>query len=287
MISLRSVRPRAALFAAALLVLAALSAAFPAPRQARADSLILPGHNTHAVDEAKDDEEKPHTFIPVDEGLAVGIGFGVSNGPYIGMDTDWIVLPVISYEGRYAYIRGATAGIKLINEPFFELSTFVGYDDTELKSADVEHAVRSRYATAVAGLEARLFTPLGLLGANASGDILGHSNGFTGSFYYTYGIGIGDLEIDPGIGLAWSSDKYNNYYYGINESEAERNEIDPYKASSGVAPFVSLTATYAITEHWAVFLDGQFRWLDEEVKASPMVERQNTYTITSGVFYAF
>lgn len=256
---------------------------------ANADSLILPGFNTHAVEEAKaeDDQEKKTTFIPVDDTLIVGFLVGVANSPYIGGDTDWTIWPAVSYEGKYAYIRGMTAGLKLVNMPHVEVSVFLGYDDTELDSADAEHLLRSRHPGAVLGGEARVYTPLGVLAASASGDVSGHSNGFTGSVSYTYGFAIGDLELDPSIGLVWSSSKYNNYFYGINDVEAERLEIRPYKAGSGAAPFFALTAVYPVTEHWGVFFDGQFRYLEHAVKDSPLVNRSNTYSAMTGVFYAF
>ncbi|MDL2290613.1 MipA/OmpV family protein [Desulfovibrio sp. OttesenSCG-928-F20] len=263
---------------------------FLALSPANADSLILPGFNTHAVDKDEvesDESEKKTTFIPVDDILAVGVTVGVANAPYIGGDTDWTVWPVVSYEGTYAYIRGMTAGLKLINMPYVELSVFLGYDDTELDSAEAEHLLRSRHPGAVMGGEARVYTPIGVFAASASGDISGHSNGLTGSVSYTSSIAFGDLELDPSIGLVWASSKYNDYFYGINDVEAERLDINPYQAGSGAAPFFALTAVYSITEHWGVFFDGQFRYLEHAVKDSPLVNRTNIYSAVTGVFYAF
>lgn len=286
----------------AALFLLAIFWPFLAAVPATADSLILPGFNTHPMNEDKpakksgpveENEPAPEkqaektTFIPVDDLLAVGFCVGVANSPYIGGDTDWTYWPVVAYEGKYAYIRGMTAGLKLVNLPHVEVSAFVGYDDTELDSAEAEHLLRSRHPGAVLGAEARIYTPLGLVAASASGDISGHSNGFTGSVSYTYGLSLGDLEIDPSIGMVWTSSKYNDYFYGINNAEAERLEINPYRAGAGAAPFFALTAVYSITEHWGIFFDGQFRYLEHAVKDSPLVNRTNTYSAMTGIFYAF
>lgn len=263
-------------------------------RPAQADSLLLPGYNSTSSADVERDENGnplPPGFLAVDEGLSIGVGATVGSSPYKKYSTQWTPFPIISYEAKYAYIRGMTAGLKLINEHFFELSAFVGYDDTNFDASDSTHhglkRLKDRHSSAVAGLEARVLTPIGLLSANASGDILGHSNGFTGTVAYTYSQEFGDLELDPSVGVTWHTSKYNNYYYGIKGHESRRSGLDSYDAGAGVSPFVNLTAIYSINDQWSVFCSGQVQFLESAVRDSPMVGEKATYSGRAGISYSF
>lgn len=236
-------------------------------------------------------EELPPGFLVVDEGLALGIGAGFANSPYKDYDLQWTPLPIISYEGQYAYIRGMTAGLKLLNTNFFELSAFVGYDPTSFDHSSSSKwamkRLKDRHASAVAGMEARVLTPIGMLSANASGDILGHSNGFSGKVSYTYSAEFGDLEIDPSVGILWSTSKYNDYYYGVSDKESRRSGMKSYDAGAGAAPFVNLTAIYSFNDKWSMFLSGQVDFMESAIKDSPMVNKSEVFNVQTGLTYSF
>ena len=132
-------------------------------------------------------EEPPAESSQADE-FSIGLGVGLGNSPYKGYDTKWSPLPIISYEGEYAYIRGFSAGIKAVNLDWLEVSAFLKYDDTSFDPSDSTDGqmrkLHNRYSSLAAGAEARLSTPYGMLYANGAGVILDHSNGFCGDVGY-------------------------------------------------------------------------------------------------------
>lgn len=223
--------------------------------------------------------------------FSLGVGGAVGTAPYKKYDTQWAPLPLVSYEGEYAYIRGFSAGVKLLNLEFLEVSVFAGYDHTSFDSSDSSddrlRRLKNRHSSAVTGLEARLLTPYGMLHASAAGDVLGHSNGFTGSVGYMQSVEFGPLEFIPAFGAYWSSSKYNDYYYGVSGSEARKSGLDTYDAGAGFSPYVGLTVDYSITEQWEVFCRGEIVFLNSAVKDSPMVGKSHTQNLTFGIAYNF
>ena len=53
--------------------------------------------------------------LPFDGELTLGAGGSVSSSPYKGYGPDWLPFPMITYEGERFFIRGYTAGVKIIN----------------------------------------------------------------------------------------------------------------------------------------------------------------------------
>jgi len=92
--------------------------------------------------------------------FSIGLGGRSSVTPYKQYDTPWTPFPIISYEGEYAYVRGFTAGVKLVNLEFLEISTFVGYDDTTFSSGNSKdkrlRKLSNRSSSATAGMEAAI-----------------------------------------------------------------------------------------------------------------------------------
>ena len=54
-------------------------------------------------------------ILPFDGELTLGAGGNVSSSPYKGYGPDWLPFPMITYEGERFFIRGYTAGVKIIN----------------------------------------------------------------------------------------------------------------------------------------------------------------------------
>lgn len=232
------------------------------------------------------------TFLATEgDWLSIGLGFGVSDTPYKSYDTQWMPLPIISYEGLYAYIRGMKAGVKIINFSHVEFSAFVGYNPTSFDASDTSNRklrkLDDRHSSAEAGLEARVLTPIGMLFANAAGDIAGNSDGFQGRAGYSNSWEFGRLEVAPTAGLAWSSSDYNDYYYGVSGSEARKSGLKAYDAGAGVSPFVGAHLSYDITDNWGIFCNGEVTFLNSEIKDSPMVDKKRVHSLTGGVVYDF
>ena len=142
----------------------------------------------------------------------------MSSSPYKGYGPDWLPFPMITYEGERFFIRGYTAGVKIINLPYLELSAFAGYDSTSFEASESSNRrlrrLEDRSPSAQAGMELRLLSPYGMFHASGAGDVLSRSNGFNGDIGFIQSIEFGPLELLPAVGAYWSDARYNSYYYG-------------------------------------------------------------------------
>ena len=272
-------------------------AAQTAPSPRNENGPALSGENPlHAVpeDPASAAPEAPSSsgfLLTEDEGLSIGIGGSVGESPYKKYDLEWMPLPLISYEGDLVYLRGTTAGLKLMNKKHVEISAFAGYDGTSFDSSNTSHErlrhLKDRQPSAELGLETRVLLPFGMVFANAAADVLDHSNGARGTVGYANSWEYGDFEFAPSAGLHWSSGKYNDYYYGVSDNEAEKSGLDAYDAGGGASPFVGATVSFGLADNWGVFCSGEVVFLNRAVKDSPMVGKSHTHSMTFGLMYGF
>lgn len=139
--------------------------------------------------------------LPFDGELTLGAGGSVSSSPYKGYGPDWLPFPMITYEGERFFIRGYTAGVKIINLPYLELSAFAGYDSTYFEASESSNRrlrrLEDRSPSAQAGMELRLLSPYGMFHVSGAGDVLSHSNGFNGDIGFIQSIEFGPLERRP------------------------------------------------------------------------------------------
>lgn len=242
--------------------------------------------------DVREEEEKEGFLLTRDEeGLSIGLGGNVSESPYKGYGAKWTALPMVSFEHEYVYIRGTTAGVKLLNLSHVEVSAFAGYDGTSFESSDSSDSrlrrLRDRHSSAEAGMEARLLTPVGLIFSNVSRDILGHSDGLRGTLGYANSWEYGPLEVAPSAGLYWTDSKYNNYYYGVSDSESRKSGLDAYDAGGGVSPFLGMTISLELSDNVGVFCSGEMQFLNNAIKESPMVGKSHTHSGTAGIMIGF
>lgn len=226
-----------------------------------------------------------------ESGFSIGVGGSVSTSPYKDYDAQWLPLPLVAYESEYFYIRGVTAGVKLFTHDHLELSVFGGYDPTSFDPDDSDNSrlrrLRDRWSSAVAGMGVRVMTPYGELHATLAGDVLGHSDGFTGTVGYGYALEFDPVELTLDVGAYWADANYNDYYYGVSGKEARKSGLDAYNAGSGFSPYLSLTVGASFAENWAVFCKGEIVSLSGTVKDSPMVDESFTQNVTVGLTYSF
>jgi outer membrane protein len=87
--------------------------------------------------------------------------------------------------------------------------------------------------------------------------------------------------------MEYSSENYNDYYYGVSRKEARRSGLNSYDADDGWSPYLELTASYKFAADWNVYATGRYHRLSDEVKDSPMVDKSWTGLMSMGVTYSF
>lgn len=226
------------------------------------------------------------------EGMwSLGAAAVVQNYAYKGVDNKVSPAPIIVYEGEKFYLHGFNAGYYLWNDKTDKLSVAAWYDPTHYRPKDstgfgMRH-LDYRKSTMMAGLSYTHFTQYGFLRTALGGDVLSENNGVVWDLGWLYRYTHGGLSIIPGIGATWSSENYNNYYYGVTRSESARTGIKHYSAGNDWNPYLELTVNYSINSSWNIYGMGRYTHLSHEAKDSPMVDSSWNSVLMTGFTYNF
>ena len=225
-------------------------------------------------------------------GFDAGLGGTYFTSEYKGMEENGTSIPLIGYEGEHVYLRGLSAGVHLVRLSFLEINAQVSYLPqhfyADRSSRWVMRRLDDRYSTMLAGLNTRVFLPVGIFSATASMDVLGYSQGgviLDGN--YTLPIRLGSLSIAPTIGVQWTDSQYNKYYYGIDHGEARASGLKHYDPESCFSPYAQISAKLNFTENWSAFASVRTLFLGQEITDSPMVENHEVYSFSLGAMYKF
>lgn len=107
---------------------------------------------------------------------------------------------------------------------------------------------------------------------------------FWGSYGYQWSFQ--HLRIAPSIGFHWKSRLLLDYYYGVRDEEATPGR-PAYTATSGLQGFFRLSASYQLSNHWAIVGLAEYETLSRSVRQSPLVERSDLATLFIGIMYNF
>ncbi|MFG6074915.1 MipA/OmpV family protein [Erwinia sp. OPT-41] len=223
--------------------------------------------------------------------LTLGASVIYSQSPYKGGDDRYYPVPVINYEGDSFYVRSLTAGYYLWKDLQDQLSlTVLGSpqnfdpDDTDNKQLK---ALDKRHMTLMGGLAYRHTADWGTIRTVLAGDMLDNSDGYIWDLTYLYSFHFGDFSLTPGIGALYSSENQNDYYYGISKNESRRSGLRSYEADDSWNPYLELTAAWSINQSWNATVAGRYTRLSDEVKDSPMVDKDSQVSVWTGISYTF
>lgn len=223
--------------------------------------------------------------------LTLGASLLYSQSPYKSGQDRYYPVPVINYEGDSFYIRSLQAGYFLWKDQQDQLSLTVlgspqNYDPDDADDGDMK-SLNKRHMTLMGGLAYRHSADWGIVRTTLVGDMLDNSNGIIWDLTYLYRFEFGQFNLTPGIGALWNSSNQNGYYYGISSAESRRSGLDRYDPDSSWSPYVELTAGWAISENWNATLSGRYSRLGDEIKDSPMVDRDSQMLLWTGISYTF
>lgn len=128
---------------------------------------------------------------------------------------------------------------------------------------------------------------LGQITASIGADISGKSEGFMSDVSWMKRFDVVGFGVTPQVGVLFTSEKFNDYYYGVSHAESKRSGLDAYSADAGVSPYFRLIGDYRISEKFSVYAEGTVRSLSKEIKDSPMVDGDIAYGFGAGVSYHF
>ena len=257
------------LLAGVVLTAAGLSAMTPA----RADASLEPLTNILSV--------------PGSAGLGVVTHF--ERSPYLEAGNRYDILPLYLYEGERFFLHANRGGVKLKKDDTQRLDLFVeqrleGFPADRLPVSLAGMATRDSGIDL--GLSWRWRQPWGTVQAELLHDVGGISKGSEFRLGYTYDWRSGPWSLRPSLSLALRDARLNNYYYGVQPSEATPGRA-AYAPGAGINTSLGLFGSYDLSERWRLLAGVSATLLDRKVKDSPIVQKRLLPGVYVGAAYDF
>lgn len=257
-------------FAKSFLLLTALAAGLPGPAGAQSTSPPTAAEST-----------------PSRWGL--GIGVGVKRKPYLGVDNDTSVIPLVSYENPYLRFVGNTLDVKL--------GSAAGLSFTARAKVDIGSAYEADDSPALVGMEERKGSVwLGATAAwragdselslEAMADVSGNSKGSQLKLGVEHDFIFDRFRLTPYAAAIVRDAKYVDYHFGVRPGESTSTR-PAYAGRRSTDAEVGLRLSYALAPRQTLWLDVGSESFGSAVKASPIVDRSSAPSARLGYQYRF
>ena len=220
--------------------------------------------------------------------LLGGLGVGVSQTPYRGVDPRTRVLPMLVYENAWRSVALPTASVKLgeFGPVALRLRTRYGFEGYEADDSPDLVGMAERKGSLWLGPAALWRSPVGDWSLSWLGDTLGHSKGSQWQLQYEKRFESGDLALTPRIALHGLDRKYVDYYYGVRANEATAAR-PPHAGDSTLQTELGLRLSWRLGERDSAFADLSGTRLGGAVARSPLLERRYQAGFFAGYLYRF
>jgi outer membrane protein len=223
--------------------------------------------------------------------ITAGLGLLYKDKPYRDYDSSEKTnpVPIILFEGDNFFVRGSSLGWKFVQSKGLEFAAVGEYLADGYDSSDSDYLSGMSDRDPSFGIGAHVIWIPEALGFKLAAvtDVTDNSNGsqVRGEVFYKYRTG--DLVLKPSAGFVWQSENYNDYYYGVKNSEA-RIWRPAYNANDDINYRLGAVAVYQEkTSPW-MFAGGlRYDIFGDEIKDSSIVDEDNEMTAFIGVAYTF
>jgi outer membrane protein len=222
-------------------------------------------------------------------GAGLGAALRLERSPYAGAGIRSDLLPLYLYEGKHVYLHAARIGLHLDSSPqqrfdVFLAHRFEGFPYDHVPASLVGMAGRQPGLDIGASYEVR--GGWGAAFAEVLHDASSASGGNELLLGYRYDWRSGGLSLRPYATLGLRDSKLNNYYYGVQPSEA--TAVRPaYEPGAGASLQLGLYGAYSLSERWRLLAGiSATRW-PQGVRASPIVADRTGTALMLGLMYDF
>lgn len=220
-------------------------------------------------------------------------GFGAivrsDPSPYVGGSTRADILPLYLYEGERLFLDANRAGVKLFNGQDHRIDIFAaqrleGFTAQHLPSGVAGMALRDSGVDL--GVSWRYRQAWGTVQAEWLSDVDSRSKGNELRLGYSYDWRSGPWQLRPSISVSRRDAKLNNYYYGVQSSEATPGR-PAYAPGAGVNTTLGLYGSYDVSQRWRLLAGVSATLLDRKIKDSPIVKSGLMPSVYVGAAYDF
>lgn len=182
-------------------------------------------------------------------------------------------VPIISYRSENLIINGPRVRYNLKKGLIGTTLLLNTYGD-RYKS----HELEQRETSVHAGVSLRF----AFLSFNYTSDISNVSDGNSYSLVLAHRFMFDQLSLIPRIGQEFLNSSITNYYFEINQKEA--NYFEEYELKSARNNFAALTLAYKLTPSQSLLINYNFKQFDQAIFDSPTVKLKSYKTY--GLFWS-
>lgn len=156
-------------------------------------------------------------------------------------------------------------------------------EDLGINLDDIER----RKTAGLAGLEYQYNIHNFAFNFQALSDVTKIHSGSEGRLSISYPFSAGKNDFGIALGGIWQSDKLLNYYYGVSAEDINAQEALYVIDSGGVSPFLHFSWRRELTKRWSLNTIIQGKALTNDIKNSPLVEKDAVFNVFFGGVYRF
>ncbi|MEI6858731.1 MAG: MipA/OmpV family protein [Shewanella sp.] len=254
--------------------------------------------------------------------IGLAIGYGSRSNPLKDYDDIPIYLvPTFAYYGDYWYFDNGNVGYTLIEVEKYTINLATSFSTdsaffhrwdpsnivlpvnnklkptplsettprtavAESQSTPIFNELGSRKFTYSGGLDAYIYTRMGIFNLSVAHDLLNVHQGTEAKLKWLYSLSIKKWKFDLSLMFDWKSKEIVEYYYGIRPSE-NMYWSEHYQAESAINTSIELTSHYVLNEHWELLFLARYTQIDNEIVASPLLNEDYTSTFFVSTAYRF
>lgn len=219
---------------------------------------------------------------------ALGLSAVVLDKPYRDFDREVLPFPLISYESKWISATVPTFDFKAYStEPLsLRLRARWSGDGYEAKDSPFLSGMDKRKSSLWGGGALTWKTDFANLSGEVLADAMGNSKGTRAKLQIDRRFAAGKFGFTPRLAAEWVDDKYVNYYYGVQQSEARAGRAS-YEGKSTTNVQFGLRMDYSPSRHHSMFVDVGATRFGSSIKDSPLVDKTTGTSITLGYAYRF
>lgn len=225
--------------------------------------------------------------------FSVGMAAIFSDQPYLGQETQSLVVPAISYESTNWYFRGIELGVKpevfrKLNLVGFITFNSASFDPDENDNAELR-TLKERPFRLDTGLKTEFDWRLGRLSAEFAVNARDLDSGFRGTVQASYPLSERPYiwQLAPAINFNLYSAAYTRFKYGVSAEEAATTSFESYQPGSVTTVGFGLSGYVRLNRSWTVAATTQLELLSSEIEQSPLMDGHKDISTVIFATYTF
>jgi outer membrane protein len=216
-----------------------------------------------------------------------------SQSLYAGVDNFQIVYPLLRTFGSSVhsdsilYIRDRYGGLRYITDDgwvFGVVGTVqtLGYGSED---SDVFSGMERRNWSLQAGAHVGKRFERIAFDLFATTDLLGEHDGEEYDLLVAWPFNFDTWELVPQVGFTYQTSNFVDHYFGVRITEAIPDRRPGYEPGAALTTSARLGYSYRINDRWFMTAAATIEFLPDEIKDSPLVERETAWSFSVGISY--